>query len=329
LPELLEIRDLQVAFPTGSDGWLPVLRGVSLEVGVGEIVGLVGESGSGKTMLTLATLGLLPPPCSVRSGSISWRGEELLARSSEEMRRIRGGGIALVPQEPAAALTPVATIGTQLTEVLRAHRGLARAEARRRAAELLDEVALPEPERRLEEYPHQLSGGQRQRVLLALALAGRPSLILADEPTASLDASLQGRVLDAFVRARDERGLSILLVSHDLPLVAERCDRVYVLYAGEIVERATAREIFHRPLHPYGRALLAAVPGARPGRARGPLPTIPGQVPALGRRPDGCAFHPRCGERLPRCASEEPPWREAGGRATRCWLDPTSEGPRE
>ncbi|MCB9378776.1 MAG: ABC transporter ATP-binding protein [Holophagales bacterium] len=323
---LLEIRDLHVALPTAAGEWLPILRGVSLDIGVGEVVGLIGESGSGKSMLTLAALGLLPPPCAVRAGSILWQGENLLGRSAEEMRRVRGRGIALVPQEPAAALTPVATIGAQLTEVLREHRRVSGVEARRLAVELLDEVALSEPERRLLEYPHQLSGGQRQRVLLALALAGRPALVLADEPTAALDATLQSRILDALVRLRDARGLSILLVSHDLTLVAERCDRVFILYAGEVVELASSEELATHPLHPYSRALWSALPRAESGRSRGPLPTIPGQVPPVGRRPSGCAFHPRCGERLPRCSSEEPPWREAAGRGSRCWLPSAEPG---
>lgn len=317
---LLQIRDLEVAYPTRTGDWVPLLRGLSIDVGAGEIVGLVGESGSGKTMLTLAALDLLPTPCRVRAGAVVWQGRDLLGLPQADLRRIRGGEIALVHQEPGAALTPVATLGAQLMEVIRAHGGLGRAEARELALELLSEVALPEPERRFGDYPHELSGGQRQRALLALALAGRPKLLLADEPTASLDGSLQRKVLDAIVDLRKSRGLAVLLISHDLALVAERCDRVYVLYSGEIVETGSAADLFERAAHPYSRALLAAMPAPLAARARGPLPTIPGQVPAPAERPRGCAFHPRCPERLERCVRERPPWRGSPARGSRCWL---------
>jgi len=325
LSYLLEIRDLEVAFPTAEGVWLPLLRGVSLDVGAGEIVGLVGESGSGKTMLSLAALDLLPAPCRVRGGSVRWRGRELRDLAADELRRVRGGEMALVHQEPAAALTPVATLGVQLVEVLRAHGTIGRAEAREAALGLLEEVALPEPARRYGEYPHELSGGQRQRALLALALAGRPDLLLADEPTAALDVSLQAKVLDAIVGLRSSRGLAVLLISHDLAVVAERCDRVYVLYGGEIVETGVAAELLGRPAHPYTRALLATVPAPLALARQGPLPTIPGQVPSPAERPSGCTFHPRCAERLARCAQEEPPWRGDAARGARCWL-PLGEG---
>lgn len=324
---LLEIRDLEVAYPTRTGEWVPLLRGLSLDVGAGEIVGLVGESGSGKTMLTLATLDLLPPPCRVRAGAVVWQGRDLLGLPPADLRRIRGGEIALVHQEPGATLTPVATLGAQLMEVIRAHGGLGRAEARELALGLLAEVALPEPERRFGEYPHELSGGQRQRALLALALAGRPKLLLADEPTASLDGALQRKVLDAIVDLRASRGLSVLLISHDLALVAERCDRVYVLYAGELVETGTAADLFERAAHPYTRALLAAMPVPLAASVKGPLPTIPGQVPSPAERPSGCAFHPRCPERFERCDLEVPPWRGSPSRGARCWLPGTTEDP--
>jgi peptide/nickel transport system ATP-binding protein len=316
---LLEIRDLEIAYPAGDDRWTPVVHGLSLDVARSEIVGLVGESGSGKTLTALATLGLVPPPGRVRSGSIRLEGRELTKLSGAELRSVRGGEIGLVFQEPAAALTPVSTLGRQLVEAVRAHRQVSAAGAREAAIELLRAVSLPKPERRFDEFPHQLSGGQRQRAILALALAGRPRLLVADEPTASLDVKLQALVLDRIVALRAELGLAVLLISHDLSLVAQRCDRVFVLYAGEVVETGPASRIFGAPCHPYTRALVAAIPrlGERPERGR--IQAIDGQVPEPGRRPSGCAFHPRCGERIAACEREAPPWREVGDRhGVRC-----------
>ncbi len=317
---LLEIRDLGVSFPTG-EGETPVVRGVSLTVRRGEIVGLVGESGSGKTLTALATLGLVPAPGRISSGSIRLEGRELIGLAESELRSVRGGRIGLVFQEPAAALNPVLRVGTQIVEAIRAHRPASRAEARRRAVELLRRLSLPDAELRLRDYPHQLSGGQRQRVLVAIALAAGPSLLIADEPTTALDVTVQAQVLELFVELRRDLGLGILLITHDLAVVAETCDRVVVLYAGRVVEEGSIREVFEAPAHPYTRGLLASLPRVGHPAPRGGLPSIPGQVPSPERLPAGCPFHPRCPEARPECSSREPAWVATGpGRGARCVL---------
>jgi peptide/nickel transport system ATP-binding protein len=264
---LLEIRDLGVAFPArdAAGGWLPVVRGASLSVGRGEVVGLVGESGSGKTLTALAVLGLVPPPGRVTAGGIRLSGEgggavDLLALSPEALRRVRGGRIAMVFQEPATAFNPVYSIGFQIAEAVRAHRRISRGEARREAARLLDRVAFPDARRRLDDYPHQLSGGQRQRAMIAMALAGGPDLLLADEPTTALDVTLQAQILELLDELRRDLGLAVLLITHDLGVVAETCDRVVVMRAGRVVETAEVEELFDAPAHPYTRELLAALP---------------------------------------------------------------------
>jgi oligopeptide/dipeptide ABC transporter ATP-binding protein len=316
----LEIRDLTVAFP-GAAGEVPVVRGLSLDLEQGEIVGLAGESGSGKSLTALAVLGLVPPPGRITGGSIRLDGRELVGCSEKELRAVRGGRIGLIFQEPGAALNPVLPIGVQIVEAIRAHHRLDRAAARRRAIELLGRLALPDPERRLAEYPHQLSGGQRQRALVAIALAAGPDLLLADEPTTALDVTVQAQVLEMFKALRHDLGLGILLITHDLAVLAETCDRLAVVYAGQVVEQGSVREVFARPLHPYTRGLLASVPRLGEPAARGELPSIPGQVPSPLRRPPGCAFHPRCAERRPECSSEEPKLVELEpGRSARCVL---------
>ncbi|MEA2601628.1 MAG: peptide/nickel transport system ATP-binding protein [Acidobacteriota bacterium] len=264
---LLEVRGLTIAFSGAFPeraGWRPVVRDVSLTVGRGEIFGLVGESGSGKTLTALAVLGLLPPAARVIAGSILLHGEqgatELLGLPPRELRRIRGGRVGLVFQEPATALNPAYTIGFQIVEAVQAHRQVSRREARDEAVRLLDRVALPDARRRLDDYPHQLSGGQRQRAMIAMALAGGPDLLLADEPTTALDVTLQAQILELLEDLRQDLGLSVLLITHDLGVVAETCDRVAVMHAGEIVETATVEALFRAPAHPYTRELLAAVP---------------------------------------------------------------------
>jgi len=262
---LLAVRGLTIAFPW-EGGWRPVVRGVSLAVERGEIFGLVGESGSGKTLTALAILGLLPPNARVMGGSIELQGPEagetvdLLTLGPRELRRVRGGRIGLVFQEPATALNPAYTLGFQIVEAVRAHRTLSRWEARGEAVRLLDRVALPDARRRLDDYPHQLSGGQAQRVMIAMALAGGPDLLLADEPTTALDVTLQAQILELLEDLRRDLGLSVLLITHDMGVVAETCDRVAVMHAGEIVEEAAVEALFRAPAHPYTRALLAAVP---------------------------------------------------------------------
>ncbi|MEO7795511.1 MAG: ABC transporter ATP-binding protein [Thermoanaerobaculia bacterium] len=322
-PPLLEVSGLEICFP-GPSRPFEVVRGASLVVRRGEIVGLVGESGSGKSLTALAILGLVPSPGRVVGGEIRLDGRNLVGLSERELRSVRGARIGLVFQEPMAALNPVLTLETQICEAIRAHpakgpvgKGLrvtARA-ARARARELLDLLAIPDPERRLGEYPHQLSGGQRQRAMLAIALAAGPDLLIADEPTTALDVTLQAQVLELLERLRRELGLAILLITHDLAVVAESCDRVLVMYAGEIVESASSEELFARPAHPYTRALLASIPVLGAPAPRGELPAIPGQVPAADRLPAGCVFEPRCPARIERCRSERPAWVELGGGA--------------
>ena len=317
---LLAIDRLTVAFPAG-DGWAEVVQGASLAVGAGEVVGLVGESGSGKTMTALAVLRLVPEPGRITGGSVKLEGTELLTLSERELRRVRGGRIGMVFQEPAAALDPVFTVGYQLVETIRAHRSMSRAAARRRAEELLALVSVPEPRSRLAAYPHQLSGGQRQRVMIALALAAEPVLLLADEPTTALDVTLQAQVLDLLLSLRDRLGLGVLLVTHDLAVVAATCDRVSVMYCGEVVEEAATAKLFANPGHPYSRGLLAAVPRLGRPAPRGKLPAISGQVPDPRRRPPGCSFHPRCPYVMPICSQRHPPLYALGaGAVARCFL---------
>jgi peptide/nickel transport system ATP-binding protein len=240
-----------------------VVRGVSFTIGGGgrgEILGLVGESGSGKTITSLAVLGLVPPPGRVTAGRILLEGTDLLALPPAEMRKVRGGRVAMVFQEPATALNPVYSIGFQIVEALRLHRRLTRREAREEAVRLLERVALPDARRRLDDYPHQLSGGQRQRAMIAMALAGRPDLLLADEPTTALDVTLQAQILELLMDLRDDLGLSVLLITHELGVVAETCDRVVVMKDGEAVESAGVNELFRSPAHPYTRELLSALP---------------------------------------------------------------------
>ena len=315
---LLEVRDLEVGFPVAGGRLLRVVRGVSLTVAKGEMVALVGESGSGKSLTALATLGLLPTPVRILAGQILLAGRDLVGLPERELRAVRGGRIGFVFQEPASALNPVLTVGAQLVETLRAHHELSRAAARARAAALLERLALPDPERRLRDYPHQLSGGQLQRVALALALAGEPDLLIADEPTTALDVTLQAEILDLLGDLRDELGLGVLLISHDLAVVAGTCDRMAVMYGGEIVESGPVQALFGQPLHPYTRGLLAASPRLGQPAPRGSAPAIPGQVPSAAALPAGCPFHPRCAERLEECAANRPGWLDLGDRGVRC-----------
>jgi oligopeptide/dipeptide ABC transporter ATP-binding protein len=322
---LLEVDRLTVDFPAGGRR-VAVVRDVSFAIGRREIVGLVGESGSGKTLTALSLLRLVPPPGRIAAGRVLLDGEDLLALSESRLRRVRGARIAMVFQEPATALNPVYSIGFQIAEAVRAHRRLSRRAARAEAARLLDLVALPAAQRRLADYPHQLSGGQRQRVMIAMALAAGPDLLLADEPTTALDVTVQAQILELLERLRAELGLSVLLITHDLAVVAETCERVIVMYCGEVVEEGSVEELFAAPAHPYTRALLAALPRLGTPAARGRLPAIPGQVADPAARPAGCAFHPRCPEAFAACSRREPPlFALGGGRTARCLLhDPTA-----
>ncbi len=299
---LLEIQDLQVTFftPTGP---VQVLTGVTLDVHTGEIVGLVGESGSGKSVTALSVMRLLRRPGRVTAGKIFFRGRDLLALSPKEMRRVRGGEISMIFQNPRSSLNPVFRVGRLLEEVLRVHEGVRGPAAVRRAEQLLADVGLPAPGSVLQRYPHHLSGGMAQRVMIALALASSPKMLIADEPTTALDVTIQSQIIALLARLREERGLAQIMITHNLGVVAELCDRVAVMYAGMIVEEGPIEAIFDGPRHPYTLGLLAA--RARAGAA-GTLASIPGQVPDLRRRPPGCPFHPRCQFAQPRCQEAVP-----------------------
>jgi len=308
VPDLvLEVTDLETNYYT-RDAVVHAVRKVSLEVERGHRVGLVGESGSGKSALALSILGLIEPPGRIAGGTVRLNGRDISRFSDRQLQRVRGKEVSLVFQDPMTALDPVKTVGDQIVEAIRHHRPLRRAAARREAARLLSDVEVPNAERRLHDYPHQYSGGMRQRVMIAIALANEPDLIVADEPTTALDVTTQAQVLDLLERLVTERNTAVLLITHNLGVVAEFCDRVFVMYAGRVVERASADELFARQAHPYSEALLRSVP--RPDRlGRGPLPTIPGAPPSLAHLPAGCPFEPRCpvGRGLDKCETVPPP----------------------
>jgi oligopeptide/dipeptide ABC transporter ATP-binding protein len=301
-----------------SAGHLSILDRVSFAIEPGEVLSLVGESGSGKSMTALSIIRLLSSPARVTSGRVLFEGEDLLARSETDMRRIRGDRIAMIFQEPMSSLNPVLTIGDQIAETLAWHRNMSRRAARERATRLLELVEIPAAARRLDDYPHQLSGGMRQRVMIAIALACEPSLLIADEPTTALDVTVQAQILDLLRTLRHELSMSILLITHDLGVVAEFADRVVVLYAGRVGETAPVTDLFGSPRHPYTRGLMAAMPALE-----GPLQlpkAIPGSVPALADMPNGCRFQPRCPVAESRCAAEQPPFfTHAAHHATACW----------
>ena len=316
---LLELRDLAVQF-TGPDGVARAVDGIDLTVGEGETVGLVGESGCGKSVTTLAILRLVEPPGHIAHGSsVRLEGRDLLALGPKEIRAVRGNHVALVFQDPLSALNPVLRIGAQIAEAIRAHEAVTRSTARWRAVEMLAAVGIPDAERRAAAYPHQLSGGMRQRVVLAMALACRPKLLLADEPTTALDVTIQAEILELLDGLQRKLGMAVLLVTHNLGIVAERTRRVYVMYAGQIVEEAPTGRLFAQPAHPYTEGLLAAIPRLEERRER--LRAIPGQVPPATAWPAGCRFHPRCPHAWERCRVDQPPLLEAAaGHKARCWL---------
>jgi oligopeptide/dipeptide ABC transporter ATP-binding protein len=299
---LLRVERLTTAFDLPG-GPAAAVSDVSFHVSPGETLGLVGESGSGKSVTAMSILRLVQPPGRIASGRIVFKGRDLMTLSEREMQHVRGAGIGLVFQEPMTALNPVFTIGNQIEETLAVH-GLAHGQAARaRAIELLDAVSVPDAARRVRDYPHQLSGGLRQRAMIALALACSPALVIADEPTTALDVTIQAQILELLRRLRERLGLALLLITHDLGVVAEMADRVAVMYAGRIVEQGSVRDVFHDPRHPYTKGLLASIPG---GAAHGRLQAIPGSVPALGDLPRGCAFAPRCASRFDPCDTAVP-----------------------
>ncbi|MEO5988040.1 MAG: ABC transporter ATP-binding protein [Candidatus Eisenbacteria bacterium] len=301
---LLEVRDLQTHFFT-DDGVVRAVDGVSYEIGAGETLAVVGESGSGKSVTALSILRLVAmPPGRIVGGSIRFRGRDLLTLTQSEMRAIRGKEISMIFQEPMTSLNPVYSCGEQIAEVVELHEKLDRAAARKRAIEMLRLVGIPSPEQRVDEYPHQMSGGMRQRVMIAMALACRPAILIADEPTTALDVTIQAQILELLKQLQAEMGMAVLLITHDLGVVAETADHVAVMYAGQVVEHCDVRSAFQRTRHPYTAGLLASLP--KLGGVSDSLRVIPGNVPNPARFPQGCRFHPRCALALDRCRSEMP-----------------------
>jgi oligopeptide/dipeptide ABC transporter ATP-binding protein len=322
---LLQVENLTVSF-AGEAGRRRVVEDVSFTLRAGETLGLVGESGCGKSVTAMSIMRLLPsPPSRVESGRILFAGRDLVGLSKGAMRALRGDRIGMIFQEPMTSLNPTFTVGYQIVETLRLHRGAGQTAGRRRARELLEMVGVGAAEQRLGQYPHELSGGLRQRVMIAMALACDPDLLIADEPTTALDVTIQAQILELLARLRRELGMAVLMITHDLGVVAEICDRVEVMYAGRIVERAPTEVLFRRPRHPYSVGLLGSIP--RLGHKQAKLPTIPGMVPPPGARGPGCYFAERCPRRIARCGEEIPPLaaQEAAGHAAACW-NPAPEG---
>ncbi|HTS87522.1 MAG TPA: ABC transporter ATP-binding protein [Gemmatimonadales bacterium] len=315
---LLEVRALRVSFPATAGELRPV-DGVEFTVSRGEFLALVGESGAGKSLTGLALLRLVPPPGRIERGSsLRLDGKDLLTLDSDELRRVRGGRIAMVFQDPGTSLNPVLRVGDQIVETIRAHSAKSAREARGRAEALLTEVGLGDAEGCYHSYPHQLSGGMRQRVMIAIALAAEPQLLIADEPTSALDVTVQAQILELLDDLRTRHGMAVLLVTHDLGVVAERADRVAVMYAGRIVEEAPTARLFAAPAHPYTAELLASLPRLRGPRA--PLRSIPGAMPTPADWPTGCRFRPRCPRAFSPCTDDPPITSLGGGHQVRCWL---------
>jgi dipeptide transport system ATP-binding protein len=311
---LLEIRNLTVEFPT-LHGAFKAVDAVDLTVEEGEIVAIVGESGSGKSVSMLAVMGLLPWTARVRADRLAFDGRDLTRLSRAARRQIRGKDMAMIFQEPMTSLNPCFTVGFQLIEAIRAHEDASRTEARERAIALLDQVGIPSPESRLRAYPHQLSGGMSQRVMIAMAIACNPRLLIADEPTTALDVTIQAQILDLLLELQQQRGMALILITHDMAVVAETAQNVVVQYAGQQAEVQEVRGLFDDPMHPYTEALLAALPERATARR---LPTIPGVVPGAGDRPSGCLFHPRCRNATRYCVANEPPLGDGPRGKVRC-----------
>ena len=318
MTRLLEVTDLSIDFPA-DHGVVRAADRVSFHVNEGETLGLVGESGCGKSVTAISLLRLVPQPGRITSGKIVYRGTDLTALPEKEMRRYRGREIAFIFQEPMTALNPVFTVGYQIAEGLIVHGLMKKREAMAEAARLMEMVRIPDAARRVRDYPHQMSGGLRQRVMMAMALACRPALLVADEPTTALDVTIQAEILDLLKRLKEELGLSLILISHNLGVIAETANRVAVMYAGRIVETAPVRRLFASPMHPYTEGLLRSVPrlggggNGGPGGRRKRLVAIEGSVPDLGKLPSGCHFHPRCPDVMPECREHEPDLHPVGG----------------
>jgi len=322
---LLEVRDMHVSFNT-ADGLVQAVRGVSFDVDAGQTLGIVGESGSGKTVLTQTLLGLTPG--ADVTGSARFDGTDLLELTDDEMRHVRGERISVIFQDPLTSLHPLYRVGWQIAEMIRAHdKSVSKKEGTERAVDLLRKVGIPRAEQRVNDYPHQFSGGMRQRAMIAMALALAPRMIIADEPTTALDATVQAQILDLLLRLQQESGTALIMITHDLGVVADIADEVLVMYAGRAAEKAPKRDIFYEPHHPYTKGLLESIPSSSAARDR--LRPIPGQPPSLIHLPSGCKFHPRCGYVMDRCLTEEPalrPVNEGGTHASACWLPVEAAG---
>ncbi|HBG08545.1 MAG: ABC transporter ATP-binding protein [Limnochordia bacterium] len=315
---LLSVRDLKTYFYT-DDGVVPAVDGVSFELERGGTLGIVGESGCGKSVTSLTVMGLVPqPPGKIEGGVIEFDGRDLLKLSEAEMRHIRGNEISMIFQEPMTSLNPVFTVGDQISEAIILHQGASKAEARKKAIEMLRLVGIPSPEQRIDDYPHQMSGGMRQRVMIAMALSCNPKLLIADEPTTALDVTIQAQILDLMRELRRELGTAIMMITHDLGVIAELVEKVVVMYTGRIVEAADTYSIFKNPKHPYTIGLLASIPRLDSDGSR--LKAIPGTVPTPGNFPTGCGFHPRCAFATELCARKQPPSFNVGDdHYVACW----------
>jgi len=315
-PPLLEVKHLRVEFPTRR-GTLLALDDINFEIAPGEILGVVGESGAGKSLTGAAIIGLLEPPGRIAGGEIRLAGQRIDNLPYEQLRAIRGRRIGAIFQDPLTSLNPLYTIGRQLTETIQTHLRVGAAEARRRAIKLLQDTGIPAAEQRIDQYPHQFSGGMRQRVVIALALAAEPQLIVADEPTTALDVSIQAQIISLLKRICKEQGAAVMLVTHDMGVIAETCDRVAVLYAGRVAEIGPVADVIHRPAHPYTQGLMGSIPAMDDDRER--LLQIDGAMPRLNAIPRGCAFNPRCPQAFDKCRQDRPELFDAGTTRAACW----------
>lgn len=314
---ILSVRNLVVEFPTRK-GILTAVNGISFDIATGETLGVVGESGAGKSLTGAAIIGLLEPPGRVSGGEIIFDGMRIDNLQEEAMRKVRGSRIAMIFQDPLTSLNPLYRVGEQLIETIQTHLPMSASQARKRAIELLDEVGIPAPETRIDAYPHQFSGGMRQRVVIALALAGEPDFVIADEPTTALDVSVQAQIIQLLKRLCRERGMSVMLITHDMGVIAETADRVAVLYAGKIAEVGKTYDLVHNPQHPYTKGLMSSIPSLEGEAER--LVQIPGSMPRLTNIPKGCAFNPRCREAFAPCSEKHPDLYDSGNSQVACWL---------
>ena len=320
---LLQVKNLVVEFP-GRRGTLRALDDVSFDIAPGEILGVVGESGAGKSLTGASIIGLLEPPGRIAGGEVLLEGRRIDNLPFAELRKVRGRQIGAIFQDPLTSLNPLYTVGRQLTETIRTHLPVSQAEARERAIQLLRDTGIPAAEQRIDHHPHQFSGGMRQRVVIALALAAEPKLIVADEPTTALDVSIQAQIITLLKRICRERGAAVMLITHDMGVIAETCDRVAVMYAGRVAEIGPVHDVIHRPAHPYTAGLMACIPDMTQDRER--LHQIDGAMPRLNAIPAGCAFHPRCDRAFDRCHAQRPDLMPAGTTRAACWLHAGTTG---